>query len=172
MLISNIGTWMQNVAQPWLAYQITDNAFKISLVSALQFTPTLLLSLFAGAIIELSDKKKMLFVTQIVLMMTTLMFAVLVFANVIQYWHILLLATLMGTANAFDRPLRQSMVIELVPKEDLMNAIALNSTGFNLARIIGPSFAGIILGLYGVGTCFLINSLSFLSVIISSFSYS
>ncbi len=167
MLISNIGTWMQNIAQPWLAYQLTNDALKIGLVSALQFAPTLFLSLFAGAVIERTDKKKMLFVTQTILMFAAMTFAVLVFTGLIQYWHVLVLATTMGIANAFDRPIRQSFVFDLVPKEYLMNAIALNSTGFNLARMIGPAFAGIILGIYGVGACFLINSLSFLSVIIS-----
>lgn len=158
---------MQNIAQPWLAYQLTNDALRIGLVSALQFLPTLLLSLFAGAVIEKTDKKKMLFVTQTILMLAAMSFAVLVFTGLIQYWHVLVLATTMGIANAFDRPIRQSFIFDLVPKDYLMNAIALNSTGFNLARMIGPAIAGIILGIYGVGACFLINSLSFLSVIIS-----
>lgn len=169
MLVSNIGTWMQNVAQPWLAYQITDNAFQIGLVSAMQFLPTLLISVLAGAVIENKDKRRLLFYTQTVLFATTLAMAVLVFTGLIQYWHILILATMMGIANSFDMPIRQSFVVQLVPKTDLMNAIALNSTVFNLARIIGPSIAGIILAYYGTGICFLVNSLSFLAVILSLF---
>ncbi len=169
MLVSNIGTWMQNVAQPWLAYQITDNAFQIGLVSAMQFLPTLLISVLAGAVIENQDKRRLLFYTQTVLFATTLAMAVLVFTGLIQYWHILILATMMGIANSFDMPIRQSFVVQLVPKTDLMNAIALNSTVFNLARIIGPSIAGIILAYYGTGICFLVNSLSFLAVILSLF---
>lgn len=169
MFISNIGTWMQNIAQPWLAYQITDNAFQISLVSAMQFLPTLLISAFAGAIIENQDKRKMLFYTQSVLLITTLSMAILVFFGLIRYWHILVLATFMGIATSFDMPIRQSFVIQLVPKNDLMNAIALNSTVFNLARILGPAVAGMILAYYGTGVCFLINSVSFLAVILSLF---
>ena len=169
MLVSNIGTWMQNVAQPWLAYQITDNAFQIGLVSAMQFLPTLLISVLAGAVIENQDKRRLLFYTQTVLFATTLAMAVLVFTGLIQYWHILILATMMGIANSFDMPIRQSFVVQLLPKTDLMNAIALNSTVFNLARIIGPSIAGIILAYYGTGICFLVNSLSFLAVILSLF---
>lgn len=167
MLISNIGTWMQNIAQPWLAYQLTNDALKIGIVSALQFLPILLFSLFAGAIIEKLNKKTMLLLTQLMLFIITLIFAILVFTNIIQYWHIVILAALMGTANAFDMPIRQSFIVQLVPKNDLMNAIAINSTIFNLARLIGPAIAGIIMGIYGVGFCFLLNSISFLAVIIS-----
>lgn len=169
MLVSNVGTWMQNVAQPWLAYQITDSAFQIGLVSAMQFLPTLLISVLAGAVIENQDKRRLLFYTQTVLFATTLTMAVLVFTGLIQYWHILILATMMGIANSFDMPIRQSFVVQLVPKTDLMNAIALNSTVFNLARIVGPAIAGIILAYYGTGICFLVNSLSFLAVILSLF---
>ncbi len=167
MVISNIGTWMQNVAQPWLAYQLTNNAFKISIISALQFLPIMMLSLFAGAIIERMNKKKALVITQMILFLTTMIFAILVFTNIIQYWHIVILATLMGTANAFDMPIRQSFVVQLVPKDDLMNAIALNSSGFNLARTVGPAIAGVVMGAYGAGFCFLLNSISFLAVMIS-----
>ncbi len=169
MIVSNIGTWMQNVAQPWLAYQITNDAFKISLVSAMQFLPILLFSVFAGAIIEKLNKKRVLVITQVILCFTTMMFAVLVFTDTIRYWHIVVLATMMGCANAFDMPIRQSFVIQLVPKTDLMNAIALNSTVFNLARMIGPAIAGIVMGAYGAGFCFLLNSISFLAVILSLF---
>ena len=169
MCISLIGTWMQNVAQPWLAYTLTKSAFLLGLVGALQFLPVLLFSLFAGVLVDKFSKKKILFFTQSASLVVTLILAILDFSGRIQYWHILVLAAALGLVNTLDMPARQSFVIQLVGKEDLMNAIALNSTMFNFARVVGPAIAGLVMGYYGVGMCFLANSISFAAVVISLF---
>jgi MFS family permease len=167
MWISATGTWMQNIAQPWLAYKLTNSPFLLSLIGALQFTPILLFSLFAGAFIDKFPKKTILIFTQSASLITTLILAILAWTGSIQYWHILIMATVLGFINTLDMPARQSFVIELVAKEDLMNAIALNSAVFNMSRIIGPAVAGIVMGYWGVATCFFANSISFGAVIIS-----
>ena len=170
MCVSLIGTWMQNIAQPWLAYQLTDSPFLLSLVSAMQFIPVLVLSLFAGVIIDKIPKKRLLILTQSASLLITLVLAILTYTGNVQYWHILLMSGLLGVVNTLDMPARQSFVIELVGKEDLMNAIALNSTVFNLARIIGPALAGLVMVQFGVAACFLINSISFAAIIVSLFA--
>ncbi len=165
MCISLIGTWMQNTAQPWLAYKLTGSPFLLSLVGAVQFTPVLLFSLFAGVIIDRFPKKKILFFTQSVSLIISLLLAVLIITGYVRYWHILVLAGTLGMVNTLDMPTRQSFVIELVGKEDLMNAIALNSSAFNLARIIGPAVAAILMGAAGIASCFFANSASFAAVV-------
>jgi MFS family permease len=169
MCVSLIGTWMQNIAQPWLAYTLTNSPFLLSLIGILQFTPMLILSLFAGVIIDKFPKKKILIVTQSASLIITLILALLVWTGKIQYWHILIMATALGIVNTIDMPSRQSMVIELVGKEDLMNGIALNSMAFNLARIIGPAIAGLVMGYAGIAACFFLNAISFAAVVISLF---
>ena len=169
MCVSTIGTWMQNTAQPWLAYSLTKSALLLSVVSALQFLPALLFSLFAGVLIDRLPKKRMLIITQSLSLVITFAVWLLVRSSAIQYWHLLISASLLGLVNTLDMPLRQSFVVEMVGHDDLMNAIALNSLTFNVARMIGPSIAGIIMGAFGVSSCFLINSLSFLAVLISLF---
>ncbi|MGD0621855.1 MAG: MFS transporter [Thermacetogeniaceae bacterium] len=169
MCISLIGTWMQNVAQPWLAYTLTKSAFLLGLVGAIQFMPVLLFSLFAGVLVDKLSKKKILFFTQSASLVVTLILAILDFSGHIQFWHILVLAAALGLVNTFDMPARQSFVIQLVGKDDLMNAIALNSAMFNMSRIVGPAIAGLVIGYYGVGMCFLANSISFAAVVISLF---
>ncbi|MDP4179871.1 MAG: MFS transporter [Bacillota bacterium] len=167
MCISLIGTWMQNIAQPWLAYSMTNSAFLLSLIGILQFTPVLLFSLFAGVIIDRFPKKKILFFTQSASLVITLALALLVWSKQIEYWHILVAAVAIGLVNTLDLPTRQAFVIELVGREDLMNAVALNSSSFNIARIIGPALAGIMMGYVGIATCFFINAISFGAVLIS-----
>lgn len=169
MCISLIGTWMQNVAQPWLAYSLTESAFLLGLVGALQFLPMLLFSLFAGVVVDRFPAKKIICFTQSGSAAITLILAVLVLTGHIRYWHILVLAAALGVVNTIDMPARQSFVIHLAGKEDLMNAIALNAAVFNGARIIGPAIAGLLMEYYGVGICFLINSISFGGVLISLF---
>jgi MFS family permease len=169
MCISLIGTWMQNMAQPWLAYSLTKSPFLLSLITALQFMPVLLFSLFAGVIIDRLPKKRILIFTQSASLIITFILAVLVFSGKIQYWHIVVMSAALGFVNTLDMPSRQSIVIELVEKKDLMNAIALNSTVFNLARVIGPVIAGIVMARFGISTCFFANSLSFAAVLISLF---
>ncbi len=169
MCISQIGTWMQNIAQPLLAYKLTDSPFLLGLVGALQFLPVLLFSLFAGVIIDRFPKKKILIITQSASMLITLILAILAFTGEIRYWHLIIMATALGVANTLDMPARQSFVIELVGKEDLMIAIALNSTVFNISRIIGPAIAGILMEYSGVAFCFFANAVSFGAVLISLF---
>lgn len=169
MIVSTIGTWMQNIAQPWLAYSLTNSPFLLGLVSALQFTPVLLFSLFSGVIIERFPKKTILLFTQSASLLITLTLAILVYSGHIQYWQIAVMATLLGFVNTLDMPTRQSFVIELAGKEDLMNAIALNSMTFNVARILGPGIAGAVMAATGTATCFLVNSISFGAVLVSLF---
>jgi len=169
MCISTTGTWMQNIAQPWLAYQLTDSPFLLGLVGALQFTPVLLFSLFAGVLVDRFSKKKLLIITQSASLVTTLALAILVSTGKIQYWHLLVTSTMLGFINTLDMPVRQSFLIELVGKEDLMNAIALNSAVFNLARTIGPAIAGLVMRYFGLSACFLINAVTFAAVLVSLF---
>ena len=169
MCISMIGTWMQNIAQPWLAYSLTGSPFLLSLVGALQFTPMLLFSLFAGVVIDRFPKKNILFFTQSASLLITFILATLVWSGHVRYWHILVSATALGMVNTLDMPARQSFIIELVGKEDLMNAIALNSSVFNMARVLGPALAGIIMGTMGIASCFYINSFSFAAVLVGLF---
>jgi len=167
MSVSLIGTWMQNIAQPWLAYSLTKSPFLLSLIGTLQFTPVLFFSLFAGVIIDKFPKKQILLFTQSASLVITFILAILVWKGKIQYWHILIMATALGIVNSIDMPTRQSFIIELVGKEDLMNAIALNSMVFNVARIIGPALAGIVMGYAGIAICFFTNSISFAAVVIN-----
>jgi MFS family permease len=173
MWVSLTGTWMQNVAQPYLAYKLTDSAFLLSLVGALQFTPVLLFSLFAGSLIDRMSKKRLIYWTQAGSLLVTLALGLLVLTGSIQYWHILVAATALGLVNAFDMPVRQAFVIELVSKKELMNAISLNSAVFNGARILGSALAALVIGIRGAtgmdgyALCFLINSASFGAVLLS-----
>jgi len=169
MCISLIGTWMQNIAQPWLAYSLTNSPFLLSLVGALQFTPMLFFSLFAGVFLDRFPKKTILFFTQSASLLITLALAMLIWSGHVQYWHILVSAVVLGLVNTLDMPAKQSFVIELVGKEDLMNGIALNSSVFNMARVIGPALAGIVMGTMGIASCFFINSLSFAALIVGLF---
>lgn len=169
MCVSLIGTWMQNIAQPWLAYTLTNSPFLLSLIGIAQFTPMLIFALFAGVFVDKFSKRKILLFTQSASLVITLILAILVWIGKIEYWHILVLSTFLGIVNTVDMPARQSMVIELVGREDLMNAIALNSMVFNLARIIGPALAGIVMGYAGVAVCFFANAISFGAVVISLF---
>ncbi|MEN6327399.1 MAG: MFS transporter [Syntrophomonas sp.] len=167
MCVSLIGTWMQNMAQPWLAYTLTKSPFLLSLVGTFQFMPVLLFSLFAGVIIDKYPKKRIIIFTQSVSLLITFTLGMLVLLGRVQYWHILLLALALGMVNTLDMPARQSFVIELAGKEDLMNAVALNSSIFNIARVVGPALAGLVMGYFGIAWCFFINSISFAAVLLS-----
>jgi len=163
--ISLIGTWMQNIGQAWLVLELTHSAFKLSLVTAMQFLPMMLFSLYAGTLVDRFSKRRVLIFTQSSLAVLAFVLATITFFNVVQYWNLLILALLLGIINTLDMPTRQSFFIELVGRKDLMNAIALNSSIFNLARIIGPAVAGLLIGLVGIAICFYINAISFLAVI-------
>ncbi len=164
-IISLIGAWMQSVAQGWLVLQLTDSPLLLGVVSAVQFTPMLFLSLIAGVAADRLPKRKLLLVTQISSSLTALILGLLVITGRVCFWHVLILAGILGTINAFDSPTRQSFIVELVGKKDLMNAIVLNSTAFNGARIIGPALAGLAIDQLGMAPCFLINAASYLAVI-------
>ena len=164
--VSLIGTWMQNIGQAWLVYQMTNSSFLLGLISALQFTPVLLLSLPIGVIIDRYPKKKILFGVQFMMMMTSFTLAFLVYMGWAAYWNIAMLACVLGILNSIDMPVRQSFVVELASKEHLMNAVALNSMIFNAARVIGPSIAGLVFGYFGAAVCFFLNGLSFIPVLI------
>lgn len=163
--VSLIGTWMQNIGQSWLVLTLTGSPFLLGLIAAMQFLPITIFSLFAGTLIDKFPKKKILLVTQSVSMVLALTLSILVFTHTVQYSYVMVLAFLLGVTNTFDMPTRQSFNIEIVGKEDLMNAIALNSTTFNLARIIGPAIGATMMALLGPAWCFLLNGLSFIAVI-------
>lgn len=168
-LISLIGSWMQSVGQSWLVLELTNSPFKLGLVGTLQFLPVLLFSLPAGAIIDRLPKRRLVIATQTALMVLALVLSALVWTDVIQYWHILTLATLLGIVNTLDMPARQSFLVEMCGKDDLSNGIALNSAVFNGARIVGPAVAGALIGKFGVALAFFLNGISFLAVIAALF---
>src|SRR3954471_4182925 len=155
-LISLIGTWMQSVGQSWLMLQLggKDADLWLGVTSALQFAPVLFFSVLGGALADRLPKRNILVATQTMLMLQALILAVLVSTGTVQIWHVLVLAAMLGTANAIDMPTRQSFVVEMVGKGELMNAIALNSSMFNAARIVGPGIAGLLIGVVGVAGCF------------------
>ena len=165
-LVSLVGTWMQSVAQGWLVLTLTNSAFLLGLVSAIGSLPVLFLSLPGGVAADRVDKRALLIATQTTAMALAFMLAALTHFKVVQVWHIVALAAVGGSVFAFDAPARQAFTIELVGKEDLLNAIALNSAIFNAARILGPALAGILIGFIGMAGCFFINGISFLAVIL------
>lgn len=164
-LISVTGTWMQSLAQSWLVLTLTPSAFLLGLVSVFQFAPVLAIGLFAGVIVDRVRKRNLLVVTQALSGVLAGLLAVLTWSGHIELWMVYAIAFLLGTVNAFDMPTRQAFVVEMVGKDDLMNAIALNSSLFNAARIIGPAVAGVLLAAVGPAAAFGINSLSYLAVI-------
>jgi len=168
-VISLIGTWIQVMAQAWLVYTITNSPLKLGIVSAMQFLPTMIFSLFAGVIVDKLSKKKILIFTQIMAMLQAFVLFALVYMGVVVYWHVVLLAFILGCTNSLDMPARQAYVIELVGRKDLVNAVGLNSAIFNTARIVGPAIAGILMTGIGIEWCFFINGISFISVIASLF---
>jgi len=165
--ISLFGTWMQRTAQQWLVYSLTNSAWLLGLLGVCQQLPMLLFSLISGVYVDKYPKKKILLVTQTLQMLQALMLAVLVWLGLVKYWHVFILASLLGLSNTFDMPTRQTFFIELVGRKDLKNAIGLNSTIENIARVAGPALAGIIMARFGIALCFLLNSLSFIAVIFS-----
>ncbi len=164
-LISLAGTWMQTLAQAWLVLQLTRDPLWLGIVAAVQFLPVLVVGLFGGFIADLLPKRTTLVWTQAASMLLALALAGLTFAGIVQVWQILVLAALLGLVNAVDMPTRQAFVVEMVGREDLTNAVGLNSAVFNAARIVGPAIAGILIGLLGVTACFFLNGVSFLAVI-------
>ncbi|QBD78297.1 MFS transporter [Ktedonosporobacter rubrisoli] len=165
-LISLTGTWMQSTGEAWLVLQLTHNAFLLGLVGALQFLPVLLLTLFGGVLADRLPKRKVLLCTQTFALLQAATLSILVATGKIQLWHILVLACLLGLTTSIDNPTRQAFVIEMAGREDLPNAIALNSSLFNMARIVGPGIAGLLIAWLGIAPLYLLNALSFIPVLI------
>ncbi len=167
--VSNIGTWMARVAQDWLVLTIlTDNsAIALGIVTGLQFLPTALLAPWAGSMADRFPKRKVLMATQTGLTLTGAALAVLVLGGWVTLWHVYLLATLQGVAAAFDNPARQAFAPEMVPQHLIANSVGLNTTSFHSARLIGPAVAGLTIAWWGVGPALLVNSLSFVAVLVA-----
>jgi MFS family permease len=165
-IISLTGTWMQSVAQSWLVYRITGSVALLGLIGFASQIPVFLLAPIGGAVADRYDRRKILVATQSTSMITAFVLAALTLTGHIETWHLFVLASINGVTNAFDIPTRQSFVVEMVGKEDLLNAIALNSSMFNGARIVGPAIAGILVSAVGEGWCFLGNAVSYIAVII------
>jgi MFS family permease len=164
-LVSLIGTWMQNVGQAWLVLELTHSPFKLGVISALQFLPMLILSFITGPLLDYFPRRRIIIGTQTGMMILAFILAILDWTGTVRYWHIVILATFLGIVNTIDMPARQAFIIEMVGKEDLMNAIALNSSIFNAARAVGPALAGLLIGAAGTAVCFFMNGLSFLAVL-------
>ncbi|WP_297157104.1 MFS transporter [Thermogemmatispora sp.] len=164
-LISLIGTWMQTTAQAWLVLELDHDAWLLGVVGALQFLPVLFFALFGGIIADRLPKKRILVLTQSSAAVQAFLLWVLVASGAVQIWHVLVLALLLGITNALDMPTRQAFVVEMVGREDLPNAVALNSSLFNMARVLGPAIGGLLIARLGVAPLFLLNALSFIPVI-------
>src|SRR5512135_890534 len=165
-LISVAGTWMQAIAQAWVVYQLTHSDFWLGVVAFAAAIPGLIITPFGGVIVDRVPKRRLLVITQSSAMILAFILAALSFLNVVQVWHIVALAFGLGIVNAFDGPGRQAFVVEMVGREDLPNAIAINSMMFNGARVIGPAIGGVLLATVGTAWCFFINGVSFLAVIV------
>jgi MFS family permease len=165
-MISLVGTWMQNVAHGWLVFRLTNSPFLLGAVSAFAGLPILFFSLPAGVLADRVKKRKFIIFTQTGAMILAFILAFLTFTGLVRVWHVMFLALCLGFVTAFDAPTRQAFIKEMVGKEDLLNAIALNSAIFNGARILGPAIAGILISLTGEAGCFFINGLSYIAVII------
>jgi MFS family permease len=165
--LSLCGTWMQNLAVSWLVYRTTKSAWMVGLVSFCSLTPTLVLGLVGGHLADHVNRKKIILTAQAVGMLQSLLLSYLVFSNNVQIWAVLALIAVMGVTNAFDIPARQSMIANLVAREDLVNAVSLNASMFNGARLIGPAIAGLIITYCGEGVCFAANTVSYVAVIVA-----
>lgn len=164
-LVSLIGTWMQAVAQSWLVYRLTDSTVLLGLINFAGQIPVFLIAPFGGAIADRYDRKKILMITQTCSMILASALAILTLTHLIEVWHLFVLASLLGIVNSFDIPARQSFIAEIVKREDLTNAIALNSSMFNGARIVGPAVAGLLVASVGEGWCFALNAASYIGVL-------
>ena len=165
--LSNIGTWAQGVAQAWLILELTDSGTYLGIVTALQFAPILFLSISGGKIADKFNKRKVLMLTNLTAGTSALSVATLVLTENIKIWHVMFFAFMLGMGNAIDAPVRQSFNAEVVGKQDLPNAVGLNSTNFNIGRLIGPGLSGLLIAAYGTGVSFLLNGISYLIVIIA-----
>jgi MFS family permease len=165
-MVSLAGSWMQTTAQGFLIYQLTGSEAYLGLIGGIAGIPTALLMLYGGVVADRIPRRTLMVITQTSMMILAFILAGLTFTGLVQPWHVLVLALLLSVANAFDAPARVSFVKEMVPKEDMTNAIALNATMFNVATVSGPAIAGVTYSLVGPAWCFLINGLSFIAIIV------
>jgi len=166
-LVSQIGTWMQSVAQAWLVLELTQSPLQLGIVSALQFTPILLLSPVGGVLSDRFAKRRVLLVSQTAMQLQAFVLAALVWSGYIQYWHVAVLAVIYGLGRAIDIPARQSYITDLAGRSNLANAVALNSVVMNGARIVGPAVAGLLIAAFGVALAFFLNGVSFVAVLVA-----
>ena len=164
-LVSLAGTWMQNTAQSWLVYQLTGSKLLLGIVAAIGSAPMLFFSILGGSVADRHPKRTVILFTQTGMMVLAFTFAALVWSGQVRPWHIMVLAALGGVAMAFDMPARQAFMVEMTSREDLMNAVSLNSSIVNGARVIGPAIAGLVMAQTNIAFCFLLNGLSFVAVI-------
>ncbi|HEY8694863.1 MAG TPA: MFS transporter [Chloroflexota bacterium] len=166
-LVSQIGTWMQMVALPWLVLELTHSPAALGTVTALQYVPILIVVLFAGVVVDRFPKQRLLLVTQSASLAQALTLAVLTASGHIQVWELYLLAVVLGLTNAFDSPARQAFVTELVGRDNVVNAVGLSSAQFSSARLVGPAIGGLVIARWGIPACFYLNAVSFLAVLVS-----
>ena len=164
-LISLVGTWMQTVAQSWLVYRLTGSGLQLGAVGFASQIPVFLFAPLGGIVADRNNRKHVVIATQAASMMLAFILATLALTHYVKVWHVFVLAALLGVVNAFDIPGRQSFLVDMVGKDDLMNAIALNSSMFNGARVIGPAVAGVLVARLGEGWCFFANGVSYIAVI-------
>lgn len=165
--LSLIGSWMQSLAQGWLVWRLSHSSYLLGLVGFCQMGPVLLLALLGGVAADRFKRHRLVLTTQTIMLVQAVALSALTLGGWIQIWHVMVLAAVLGSVNAFDMPGRQAFLVQMVGSEDLGNAIALNSTIFNGARIIGPAVAGVVVNLWGEGACFAINAASYLAVLVS-----
>jgi MFS family permease len=166
-LFSLFGTWMQSTAQQYLVYELTGSKSMLGTIAFASGIGSVLLMLYGGIVADRMSRRTLMLITQTAMMLLAFVLALLTLTGLVQFWHILVLAFLLGVANAFDTPARLAFVLEMVDREDLTNAIALNGTMFNLSAVIGPAVAGMVYGLLGPTWCFVFNGVSFLAIIIA-----
>lgn len=166
-VVSQVGTWMQIVAQGWVVYRITDSAFMLGLVNFIGLVPVLPVSLIAGVLSDRLPRRSLIISTETVLALQALAMAGLIWFDVLQVWHVIVLSFVLGTAAALEQPARLAFVRDLVGDEDLSNAVALNASGYNTARIVGPAIAGLTISWVGESACFFINSVTYLALILA-----
>jgi MFS family permease len=165
--LSHVGDFIQAMAQSWLVWQMTKSPFLLGIVGFAQALPRLLLGAVGGAIVDRVERRRLLLCTQFLAMAQALTFWVLVQFGWVEFWHVLVLVLFLGTVNSLNQTARHSLINNIVPREDLMNAIALNSSLANLAKIVGPSLGGVLIGVIGIAGCLLVNAISFFAIIVT-----
>lgn len=163
--LSNIGSWIQRVAQAWLVLELTDSGTYLGLIAALQIAPFLLVSMQGGAMADRLDKQKVLLTTNLLFLLSSLVLGALIIFDRVQLWHVVVMALVLGLTDGIDKPVRQSYVSELVGLKDMPNAISLNSVNFNFGKVAGPAIAGFMIAILGTGPAFIINGLSYIFVL-------